>query len=217
MVKCAILGGKDNHPYLMILFVCLILCSPESHPHSTSIELASLPTLSAFFMGQSVRFSTWKRILPSNAAPSGCTFCYKTVTLEFYERERKENWSTEFTCQFLHQGFRKVTRGVELCLQIQKDRVSQGMNPGREHGGSWWASGPEGQRFIPLSVTHVHCNSIKYSGEKTQRSFRLQRSHALIPAKWCRVSRLWSSLAPLRSWGCLVGPAANCSKMKVPW
>lgn len=213
MVKHVVLGAKDNHPYLMILFVCLILCSPESHPHSTSIELASLPTLSAFFMGQSVRFSSRKRILPCTGSPSGRTFSYKTITLESYERERKENWSTASAGQFLWQGFRKVTRGIELCLRNQKGC----MNRGRERGGSWRASGPEGQQFIPPSVTRVHCNSIKYLDEKTQRSFRLQRSRASIPAKWCHVSRLRSSLAPLWSWGCLVSLAANCSKMKVPW
>lgn len=71
--------------------------------------------------------------------------------------------------QFLQRvlrGFRKVVRGIELCLRNQKGHVSEGVDRGREHGWSWRASGPEGQRFTPLSMTRVHCNSIKYSGEK---------------------------------------------------
>lgn len=61
--------------------------------------------------------------------------------------------------QFLQrvlQGFRKV-----MSAKSERPRIR-----GWEHGGSWWSSGPEGQRFIPLSMTRVHCNSIKYSGGK---------------------------------------------------
>lgn len=71
----------------------------------------------------------------------------------------------QFLQRVLH-GFRKVARGIELCLRNQKGHVPEGVDRGREHGGSWQASGPEGQRFIPLSMTRVHCNSIKNSGEK---------------------------------------------------
>lgn len=216
MVKCAILVGKDNHPYLMILFVCLILCSPESHPHSTSIELASLPTLTAFFMWQSVRFSTWKRILPSTAAPSGCTFCYKTVTLEFYERERKENWSTPSTGQFLHQGSERSPVASSYVCKFRKTVCHRAWTSDESMAGrdGHLAQKVNGSSPCPWLMFTAILSSTR---AKTQRSFRLQRSRALIPAKWCRVSRLWSSLAPLWLWGCLVGPATNCSKMKVPW
>lgn len=130
MVKCIVLGEKENHPYLMILFVCLILCSPESHSHSTSIQLAPLPMLSAFFMGQSVRFSSRERILLPTAAPPGCSIfhpeyllCYKTITLEFCGRERKENWS--MWCVWVNFSSVFCKGSERLCLRNHKGHVSE--------------------------------------------------------------------------------------------
>lgn len=217
MVKCIVLGEKENHPYLMILFVCLILLfswvpSPLNQ-HSTGTtsnvkcifhgaicEILFMWTNSAFY-----RCSPWTHHFP----PRIFALLQNNHAGILWTWEKGKLINVACMGQFLQhvlQGFRKV-----MSAKSERPRIR-----GWEHGGSWWSSGPEGQRFIPLSMTRVHCNSIKYSGEKTQRSFRLQRSHALIPAKWCHVPRLWSSLAPLCSGGCLIGPAANCSKMKVP-
>lgn len=218
MVKCIVLGEKENHPYLIILFVCLILCSPESHSHSTSIQLAPLPMLSAFFHGAICEILfTWVNSASYRCSPWTSHFPPRIFALLqnnhagiFWTWEKGKPINVVCMGQFLQrvlQGFRKV-----MPAKTERPRIR-----GWEHGGSWWSSGPEGQRFIPLSMTRVHCNSIKYSGEKTQWSFRLQRLHALIPPKWCHVPCLWSSLAPLCSWGRLIGPTANCSKMKVPW
>lgn len=177
----------------MILFVCLIFCSPEYHPHSSSAQLASLPVLSAFFMGQSVRFFSCVQI--SHLLCDWTSLWmhrFSAQSVRYVSNQSRWNSvvrKTDQACLRVNfhptslRGFRKVTRGIELFLQNQKGHVSQG----REHSGSWGESGLEGHWSTPPPVTYVDCNSIKRP-LKLQIFFRLQRSHALISAKWCHVS-----------------------------
>lgn len=216
MVKCVVLGEKDNHPYLMILFVCLILCSPESHPHSTSIQLASLPVLSAFFMGQSVRFSSREWILSSTATPSGRTifppqnicFVTKQSRWNFVDaRERKTD-----QCK----GSERSSMALSYVYEIRKATCQRAWTVAESMAGrdGHLAQKVSGSSPCPWLVFTVILSSTL---AKNPAIFQAAKVTRIDSAKWCHVPRLWTSSAPLWSWGCLIRLAANCSKMKVPW
>lgn len=107
-----------------------------------------------------------------------CSLRFEAITLKFHGRASKENRSS-VSAAFFREGSERSPVALSYSCETRKATCHR--------VGSWRESGPEGHRSTPPPVTYVHCNSIKRPA-KLQIFFRLQRSHALISAKWCHVS-----------------------------